>query len=183
MPLYRTARLLLRPRRMTEYEFCLAMDRDPKVTRFIPGPWNDHLQHTRFLFDRIERRLGTGLGYRSILANHDEQTFLGWIMLIPWAGIGSDIEIGWRLKRAAWGHGYATEAARAVVEHAFGVLDVDKIVADIHPGNLRSIRVAEKVGLTFSANTQYRDQTYQSYLMTRQRFDVEYRVDSKPCSA
>ena len=72
-----------------------------------------------------------------------------------WAGIllapldlhGPDIEIGWRLKRAAWGFGYATEAARPVLDHAFGMLRLAEVVADIDPANTASAGVARKLGL------------------------------------
>ena len=57
------------------------------------------------------------------------------------------MEIGWRLRRAAWGQGYACEAAAALLSHGLGALGLPEIVADIDPANLGSIRVAEKIGL------------------------------------
>jgi RimJ/RimL family protein N-acetyltransferase len=58
------------------------------------------------------------------------------------------VEIGWRLDPAYWGRGLATEGARAVVGHAFDVLHLDELVSFTIPGNTRSRRVMEKVGMT-----------------------------------
>ncbi len=58
------------------------------------------------------------------------------------------VEIGWRLARAAWGHGYATEAARAALDYAFGTLRLDEVVSMTVPANLRSRAVMERLGMT-----------------------------------
>jgi len=57
------------------------------------------------------------------------------------------VEVGWRLRREAWGNGYATEAARPALAHGFADLDLDEIVSLIHEGNARSIAVARRLGL------------------------------------
>jgi RimJ/RimL family protein N-acetyltransferase len=57
------------------------------------------------------------------------------------------IEIGWRLDRAAWGFGYATEAARLCVDHAFGPLGLETLVAYTAAGNAPSRRVMQRLGM------------------------------------
>ncbi|MFJ7355427.1 GNAT family N-acetyltransferase [Phyllobacterium sp. NPDC097923] len=148
LPTFETERLFLRPRTMADLEDCMAMDRDPDVTRFIPGPWTNPDAHRRFITARMEADFGPDLGYWSIFARDQPQRFLGWVLLIPDDAVGPDIEIGWRLNRHAWGKGYATEAARPLVVHAFGQAGIKRIVAAIHPDNAASIRVAQKIGLT-----------------------------------
>jgi RimJ/RimL family protein N-acetyltransferase len=61
-----------------------------------------------------------------------------------WPGL----EVGWTLARDAWGHGYASEAARASVDYAWGVLEAPRLISLIHPDNAASIRVAERLGMT-----------------------------------
>jgi len=61
----------------------------------------------------------------------------------------AEYEIGYRLIRSAWGSGYATEAAIAVRDHAFAVLNLTRLIALIEPFNKRSIRVAEKMGMKY----------------------------------
>jgi RimJ/RimL family protein N-acetyltransferase len=62
---------------------------------------------------------------------------------------GSREMIGYRLRRASWGSGYATEAARAVRDYAFGELKISRLIALIDPGNLASVRVAENIGMRY----------------------------------
>lgn len=129
---------------MTDLEAGFVMDRDPIVTRFIRGPWADRVAHRAFVEDRIWRTYPPGMGYWSIVALSG---FVGWILLTALDLHGPDIEIGWRLVRAAWGQGYATEAARPVLDHALHALGLRRVVADIDPDNTASIGVARKLGL------------------------------------
>lgn len=58
------------------------------------------------------------------------------------------VEVGWRLARGHWGRGYATEAARASLRFGFDELGLDEIVSMTYRGNLRSIAVMERIGMT-----------------------------------
>jgi len=176
LPSFETPRLILRPRVMADFAACLAMDRVPGVTQYVQGPWSDPAEHERFLIDRIERDWGPGLGYWSIFARESPDALIGWILLIPDETVGPDIDIGWRLRRAAWGKAYAGEAARAVVAHAFRTVGLSRIVADIDARNVASIRVAEKIGMTFAGDGTYADGTpCKAYRMTREDFAAASR--------
>ena len=77
-------------------------------------------------------------------------TFAGFVGLNPAtfdAPFTPAVEIGWRLARADWGRGLATEAARAVLDHTFGPLDLDEIVSFTSATNLRSQHVMQKIGM------------------------------------
>lgn len=152
LPVFRTARLTLTPRSMADLDACLAMDRDPEVTRFVAGPWTDPVAHRAFVIARIRHRYPPDMGYWSVFA---PAGFVGWILLAPCDLAGPEIEIGWRFVRAAWGQGYATEAARAVRDHALGTLGLAFVVADIDPANRASVRVAEKLGLRPAGSRPY----------------------------
>jgi RimJ/RimL family protein N-acetyltransferase len=147
LPALDTPRLLIRGRTLDDLEACLAMDRDPEVTRYVKGPWNDPIEHRRFLEFRITRAYPPGLGYWSIRERAAPEVFLGWVMLIPDHGVGPDIEIGWRLVRAAWGRGIASEAARALATYALGTVKLSRVVADIDPDNKASRAVAQRIGM------------------------------------
>jgi RimJ/RimL family protein N-acetyltransferase len=67
-----------------------------------------------------------------------------------WPGL----EVGWMLRRASWGHGYATEGGRAALGHAFAVMRCAHLVSLIHPENRASIRVAERLGERLEGQTQ-----------------------------
>lgn len=151
LPVLDTPRLLIRGRSLAELESCLAMDRDPEVTKFIKGPWSDPVEHRRFVELRITRPYPPGLGYWSIWERSAPGTFVGWVMLIPDHGVGPEVEIGWRLVRTAWGRGIATEAARALVKHAFDTVGLARVIADISARNAASRAVAEKIGMKLVA--------------------------------
>jgi RimJ/RimL family protein N-acetyltransferase len=161
LPTFTTARLTLRPRTLADLDACLAMDRDPLVTKFIHGPWADPLAHHAFVEARIRHAYPTGMGYWSILAS---ARFIGWILLTPLDLHGPEIEIGWRLVRAAWGRGYATEAARPVLDHAVHTLGLRRVVADIDPANTGSISVAGKLGLVPDGTSLYVGRTVIRYV-------------------
>ena len=143
LPSFQTDRLTVRARTMADLGACLVMDRDPLVTRFIPGPWADPAAHRAFVEDRIRRTYPPGMGYWSIVASTG---FVGWILLTPLNLDGPEIEIGWRLVRAAWGQGYATEAARAAIDWAWANLDTPRLISLIHRDNQASMRVARRLG-------------------------------------
>jgi RimJ/RimL family protein N-acetyltransferase len=119
LPTFATDRLVLRPRTIGDYDACLAMDRDPAVVRYIPGPWADAEAHEAFLRDRITRPYPDGLGYWCIVPKASPNLFLGWVLLIPRDAVGPEVEIGWRLVCRAWGQGYAQEAAAPIMRHGF----------------------------------------------------------------
>lgn len=147
LPEFRTERLLLRRRTAADLEASIAMDRDPEVTRFVSGPWGDKRKHRALVENRIGYAYPPGLGYWSILNRLDARRFIGWVMLVPLDLAGPDIEIGWRVVRAEWGRGYATEAARPILAHALETVRLQEVVADIEVRNCGSRRVAEKLGM------------------------------------
>lgn len=157
LPALDTPRLLIRGRTLDELEPCLAMDRDPEVTRFIKGPWSDPVEHRRFVEFRINRPYPAGLGYWSIWERSAPDAFVGWVMLIPDHGVGPDVEIGWRLVRTAWGRGIATEAAKVLVRHAFDTVGLARVIADIDVDNRGSRSVAEKIGMRLAGLVDDKD--------------------------
>jgi len=146
-PIFETSRLLLRPRKLTDTDACLAMDGDPEVTRFVSGPWSDPIAHRAFIEARTLGPYPPGLGYWIVCRRDGARSFLGWVLLIPADGTRPEIEIGWRLRQAEWRQGFATEAAAPLLRHAFLALMLPEVIAEIDPRNLGSQRVAEKLGL------------------------------------
>ncbi len=153
---------------MNDLEACIAMDRDPEVTRHIAGPWDDPAEHRRFVEARIARVYPSGLGYWSIFEARAPERFVGWVLLIPDHGVGPDVEIGWRLVRDAWGSGIASEAARAIVRHAFDTVRLPRLIADIAADNAASRRVAEKLGMRRVGEDERDGRRYVRYRIVRE---------------
>lgn len=139
-----TERLLLRPMGAGDLDEFVALHADPEVTRFIrPLDRGEAAERLR----RDEREWSErGHGLFAVL-DRAGGDFLGRCGLKFWPQF-DETELGWALRRDAWGHGYATEAGRACVEWGFAELDVPYLTAMIAAGNLRSIRVAERLGFT-----------------------------------
>jgi RimJ/RimL family protein N-acetyltransferase len=78
-----------------------------------------------------------------------------------------EIEVGYRLARAFWGRGLATEAAEAVRDYAFRVLALPRLVAIIDPRNRPSIRVAEKTGLWYEKEVLFRGNLRHLHVINR----------------
>jgi RimJ/RimL family protein N-acetyltransferase len=80
-----------------------------------------------------------------------------------------EVEIGYRLRRSAWGKGYAAEAARAVCDFAFESLHLKRLIAIIDPANVASIRVAEKIGMHYESEVMFEGYVHADhvYVITR----------------
>ncbi len=147
LPRLETERLLLRPRGLQDLDALLAMNTDPEVTKFIFDHDDSDARTKRDeLRQAIEAGFPPGLGYWCAFAKDDPDRFLGWACLLPLPG-HPQIEVGYRFTRAAWGNGYATEAARACIRHAFQTVGLSEIAAVVHPENLASQQVLAKLGL------------------------------------
>ncbi len=98
-----------------------------------------------FLEIVVERSQETGIGWCAVIVRETEAV-VGNVALQPSPAPRTDIEIGWHFERSVWGKGYATEAATALLAHAFDV-GFARVVADIANENGRSQAVARRLGL------------------------------------
>ncbi len=145
-----TRRLVLRQFTMSDVDNLAALDADPDVTRFITGGLATSREEiTGSLlpgFMDWYRRPG---GYGCWAAEEPAGAFLGWFRFHPRrAGPSGEIVLGFRLRKPAWGNGYATEGSRALVRKGFTELGARRIVAETMAVNLASRRVLERAGLS-----------------------------------
>lgn len=157
LPVLETARLRLRPRTLADLEDCFRLDREPGTLRWIDWPlaeggWEDEAAHRAFIRARTLHPWPPGLGYWVVARKETPGEFLGWVLLIPENTTGPEVEIGWRLSRAARGGGYASEAAAALVRHGFESLGLDCIVAEMYRANCASNAVARRLGFRAQAD-------------------------------
>lgn len=147
-----TSRLLLRPWRRQDREPFARLNGDSEVMRHFPTTLDRAASDA--LADRIAARLdehGWGLWAVEVV---DSGRFAGFTGLNPVPPQITEIvagsprmEVGWRLSRWAWGHGYATEAATAALAFGFDELQLPEIVSFTAAGNTRSRAVMERLGL------------------------------------
>jgi RimJ/RimL family protein N-acetyltransferase len=145
-----TARLRLRRFVESDVDNLAALHGDPEVMRYIDGPASREEVAAQTLPEILRGydELPAGLG-QFVAEEKATGAFLGWFSLGPAYSYGLDggTELGYRLLPSAWGHGYATEGARALVESGFAELGLDRIVATTMAVNAGSRRVLEKAGL------------------------------------
>jgi RimJ/RimL family protein N-acetyltransferase len=141
-----TDRLTLRPFADSDADDLFALHSDAEVLRYWDSPpWTDPARAERFL--AVSRQMAQeGTGTRLVLERAGDGTFLGWITLNRWNPGFRSISLGYCLGKAAWGHGYATEAARTVLGWAFDTLDLNRVQAEADTRNRPSARVLEKLG-------------------------------------
>jgi RimJ/RimL family protein N-acetyltransferase len=146
----RTERLVIRPYRDDDATALHDVFGSPEVMRWTPSAPSKDVAETRQRLARtmaFTARQPPGFGLWA-LELQDSTDFLGQVGLFPVEGKGPEVEVAYELAPRVWGHGYATEAARALVEYGFGELALRRIVALILPDNARSRNVASKCGMT-----------------------------------
>jgi RimJ/RimL family protein N-acetyltransferase len=144
----RTERLLLRPWRAEDREPFAALNADAAVMEYFPATLTRAESDARAeRFDSDIQRLGYGFWAVEIPG---ETPFIGFIGLVATDDdmpFSPAVEVGWRLARAHWGHGFASEGARAALAFGFDELGLEQIVALTAVGNQRSQRVMERLGM------------------------------------
>lgn len=149
MVVLETERLFLREWVPDDWKRFRPLATDPRVLRFIgrSEPWSD---------ERIRASLNSAI---------TKARTRGWILwpvihrddaeLFGFCGFGDgfppDVEIGWRLRPEYWGQGLATEAAKAVLALGWERFRFERVISVAQPENRASIRIMEKLGMTFEA--------------------------------
>ena len=149
-PELRTERLTLRRWRDDDRAAFHALNSDPAVMATI-APVMDRFQSDAFL-DRIEAGFDErGFGLWCVDLDGEPLGFTG--LSVPWFRDG--VEVGWRIRSAYWGRGYAPEAARRVLAFAFDELGLDEVISFTAVINAKSRRVMEKIGLERDADGDF----------------------------
>ena len=147
----RASRLLLRPWRDDDIAAFAEMSADPVVMEYLPPADETWMARARAHWDKH------GFG-QWVVELPGEASFIGVVGLgvVSFAApFTPAVDVAWRLGRAYWGRGYATEAARAALDYGFDELGLREIVALTVPENLRSRRVMERLGMTRSPEDDF----------------------------
>lgn len=152
MLVLQTSRLTLRHFTPADADALQAVLGDAEVMEF--GPEVRSADEIALWIDRQQQRYADqAFGLWAVVPGDGEQA-IGYCGLMSYPDINGspEVELGYRLARAHWGRGLATEAATAVRDLAFDAMKLDRLIALIDPANARSIRVAEKVGMSYEAD-------------------------------
>jgi RimJ/RimL family protein N-acetyltransferase len=144
-----TQRLILRQWQPEDLEPFAQMNQDPLVMEFMLSLLSKE-ESEKFITRAVAHLEKYGFSWFACTIK-ETNAFIGFVGLrVPYfeASFTPCVEIGWRLASKYWGHGYATEAARAVLDKAFTEWGLKEVVSFTVPNNVRSRRVMEKLGMT-----------------------------------
>jgi RimJ/RimL family protein N-acetyltransferase len=152
IPILTTERLLLRGFVEDDLDAYAAITADAEVMRYLNGKPLDRARAWRSIAVILGHWQLRGYGIWALVDRASGQ-------LVGRAGLHNPegwpgLEVGWVVARSHWGQGLATEAGRAALDYAFGVLGAEHMISVIDPDNTASIRVAEKLGETFERQVE-----------------------------
>jgi RimJ/RimL family protein N-acetyltransferase len=162
--LLETDRLLIRPWTIDDVEPAFAILGDPEVTRYLGATGEAFADRDR-IRDWLERIDAKTAGWRPYGSWAVVEKLVG----IPIGGGGllpldesDDVEVFYHFRQASWGHGYATELTRALIDYGFAATELPRIIGLAYPANTASHRVLTKAGMThlgqrhaYGANLEY----------------------------
>ena len=156
-PFLATPRLSLREFRVDDADDLYRLHRDPRVMRYIGNGSVGTRESVATTLERAARQYRNypGLGIWPA-TERESGEFIGWFCL-KYVPQTVEIELGYRLLPEAWGYGYATEGASALLDYGFEVLGLFRIIGLTHPGNTASQRVLRKAGMRDAGWGHYYD--------------------------
>ena len=146
LPPLLTERLHMRPFVPGDLDALHAMWADPEVGPWVGGRHERLQQSVDELQEHLDHQARHGFGFWAV-EEREGGALVGEVGLQLLEGRGPDVETGWCFSRGTWGRGYATEAASAWLQAGFATLGLERIVAVVLPGNARSRRVCERLGM------------------------------------
>jgi ribosomal-protein-alanine N-acetyltransferase len=161
-----TERLLLRPMRADDIDDLLHIFSDPKVMASFGGILFERPQMERWVQRNLDHQAQYGYGLFSVIHKVDGCLIGDCGLEQMELGEASETELGYDFRSDYWNQGLATEAAAAVRDYAFQVLQLPRLVSLIRPGNKASQRVAEKIGMQLTAEIRRNEQPYYVYRIT-----------------
>jgi RimJ/RimL family protein N-acetyltransferase len=154
-PILTTERLVLRTFRRDDLPAYADLNSDPEVVRYLGGPLS--CQDSDGIAEWAQECHATeGVGLLAVERRSDG-AFLGMCGLHHQESIPDEVEVAWRLAHTYWGQGYATEAATAWLDYAFGPLGLERVISITDAPNLRSLAVMHRLGMGFEREAEIED--------------------------
>jgi ribosomal-protein-alanine N-acetyltransferase len=139
-------RICLRMLRAADVPQLYTQFSDPKVMRYWSRSPLMRIEEAQSLFEELDRGVGSGEFAQWAIARRSDDLMIGSCALFAYQQAHRRAAIGYALVSAHWGQGFAQEALRLVLDHAFNVLDLHRLEADVDPRNAASTRLLEKLG-------------------------------------
>jgi ribosomal-protein-alanine N-acetyltransferase len=150
------------------------------VLRYFPNPQPPERERVnQFIISQLNHWEEHGFGWWAVeLKNTDELNVVvdTNLSLIGWNGLQylpdtDEVEVGYLLARPYWGYGLAAEGARPAIKMGFEAFGLKEIVGIVHPENTASVRVLEKIGMSFTCQAHYFGMPVRRYAIRRLEFE------------
>jgi len=175
-----TERLTLRRFTEGDVELLVGLDSDLEVMRFLTGQPTPREEIESVVLPEILKMYAAHPQLGTFAAQEKASgAFVGWFGMQP-TSEPTTVGVGYRLNRAAWGKGYATEGTRALIDKAFGELGMDRVRADTMAVNHRSRAVMRRSGLRF---VRVYHEYFEDPLPGTEFGEVEYAIDRRTWEA
>lgn len=145
-PTLRTSRLLLRPFTKADTDTIFQLHSNPRVLRYWDAPPYEERAQAEEFIAACQRMEEENSGVRLAIERANDGVFVGWCGFFRWNLVYRSAGLGYCFDETAWGQGFATEAAGAVLGWAFDTLDLNRVQSETDTRNLASARVLEKLG-------------------------------------
>ncbi|HEU5246287.1 MAG TPA: GNAT family N-acetyltransferase [Candidatus Udaeobacter sp.] len=165
-----TSRLILRPFQEEDIGRLAELMANRDFMRFSLGPYTR--EQTQTVLQKFLSWNQAGLPSQFAVVLQENDHVLGYCGFMHHPEVPGEVEIGYRLDPAYWNRGLITEAALAVRDHAFGDLKLPRVISLIHPENIPSRRVAEKIGLTPEKEITFRGFPTTVFALSREQWQA-----------
>jgi ribosomal-protein-alanine N-acetyltransferase len=163
-----TKRLLLRHFLISDLDDLFSFYSDPEIVKYIPDAprnYEETKEELEWFMNGHPKFPELGL-WATIYKETDE--FIGRCGLIPWTiDEQNEVEVAFALSKDYWGQGLATEAAQALVKYGFEKLQLSRLICVIDHGNIASIKVATRIGMTFEKESEDEKGPFLVYAMNK----------------
>ena len=164
--IFETPRLILGQFTEDDASLILELNSDPEIVKYVHEPvLTSEEEAKKIIVDIILPQYKNNLGRWATYTKSNNE-FIGWCGL-KYRPELDEIDLGYRLKKNAWGKGYATEAAKHTLDHGFNNLDLNLITGRAHIENIASIKVLEKIGMQFISEGIVDDCPVKTYTATK----------------
>jgi [ribosomal protein S5]-alanine N-acetyltransferase len=171
-----TSRLILRPFQEDDIGCLAELMANHDFMRFSLGPYTR--DKTQTVLEKFLSWNQAGLPSQFVVILRRNTELIGYCGFLHWQIDGTDeVEIGYRLHPDYWNRGLATEAARAVRDHAFRDLRLPRVISLIHPDNIASRRVAEKIGMRIEKQTIFRGIPHLVFVITPAEWVMDHAAE------
>ena len=164
-----TERLILRSFGEDDVDAMARLFANPDFMRFSSGVFTECDQTVRFI-EKVMSWDRAAMPSLFAVVPRDEEAVIGYCGFHHHIEVPGEIEIGYRLHPSYWNRGLITEAAYAVRNHAFVNLKLPRVISLVHPDNIPSRRVAEKIGMTLEKQIKFRGFPTNVFSLSRHRW-------------